>query len=122
MTDNNDKTCMEIPQQNVIQLLADLHAVVPHQTALDEDIILAIKLETTDCSYKLTFFEAEIPDDFDGRKIKGEIGEFVPSLREEKVCYYKLPFKCTVENCLLDTHIFINSSHTKLKICNNGQE
>ena len=121
MTDNNDTTCMEIPQQNGVQLLADLHAVVPHQTNLDEHMILAVKMKTTDCSYRLTFCESEIPDGCEGRKITREIGEFVPSLREHKGCYYKLPVKCTAEHCLLDAHIFVNSSHTKLEICNVGQ-
>ena len=121
MTDNNDTTCIEIPQQISMQVLADLYAVVPYQTAPDEHLILAIKMETTDCSYKLTFFEAEILDGCEGRKITGEIGELVPSLKQDKICYYKLRLKCTAEHCLLDTHLVSNSSQTKLEICSVGQ-
>ena len=121
MTDKNDTTCFEIPQQNSMQVLADLHAVVPDHTTPDEHVILAIKMETTDCSYKLTFFETEISDGCEGRKITGEIGELVPSLKQDKICYYKLPLKCTAEQCLLDAHVVSNSSQTKLEICNVGQ-
>ena len=121
MTDSNDTTCIEIPQQNSMHVLADLYAVVPYQTAPDEHVILAIKMETTDCSYKLTFFESEISDSCEGRKITGEKGELVPSLKQDKICYYELPLKCTAEHCLLDAHVVTNNSQTKLEICNIGQ-
>ena len=121
MTDNSDTTCSEIPQQNSMQVLADLHVVVPYHTAPDEHLNLAIKMETTGCSYKFTFSEAEILDGCEGRKITGEIGEFVPFLKQDKICYYKLPLKCTAEHCLLDAHVVSNSSQTKLEICNVGQ-
>ena len=104
-----------------MQVLADMHAVVSYHTAPDAHLILAIKMETTDCSYKLTFFESEISDNCEGRKITGEIGEFVPSLEQDKICYYKLPLKCTAEHCLLDANIVGNSSQTKLEIRNVGQ-
>ena len=121
MTDNNQTTCLEIPQQNSIQILADLHAVVPHQAVPDEHVIIEIEMKTTDCSDKLTFFETEISDGCEGRKIKGEIGDLVPSLKEENICYYKLPLKCTAGYCYLDAHFFINSSQTTLEICSVRQ-
>ena len=121
MTDNNETTCIEIPQQNSIQILADLHAVVPHQTVSGEHLIIEIEMKTTDCSDKLTFFETEISNGCEGRKIMGEIGELVPSLKEDNICYYKLPLKCTTRLCYLDAHLSINSSQTTIEICSVRQ-
>ena len=100
ITDKNESTCLAVPNERPVQLMAELTIRIQTENATLDDIILEIQLLPFDNCERILFFNTTTSDNCTSvQKVQGVMGEMIPAVTASNLCYYKLSVLCGSSFC-----------------------
>ena len=114
MSDQIKTTCLPIPNNNPLQLVADLHVEVNASHVPERHIIIEVQILGINCTDTIVFFKAVPVIGSCKTKTNGLIGELISPMPNSKSCFYKLPVECRVAGneglCKFDGFFAVNNT------------
>ena len=123
ITDRND-TCFQISNHSYQEMIANVHVEIPvnHVSVSESFIIIEIDAPGVNCSDGILFFRATpLIDNCGNKNINRNVGESVPTVGHDRMCYYIIPVECelaTNGTCGFDGYFAIrNTAKIPLSVC-----
>ena len=121
ITDKNESTCLAVPNERPIQLVAELTITTQIENAILDDVIVEIQLSSFDNCERILLFNTTTNDNCTSvQKVQGVMGEMIPAVTTSNFCYYKLPVSCGRSFCEIYGHLAVRndaSLDTDISIC-----
>ena len=119
ITDRNESTCLAVPNERPIQLVAELTIRTQIENATLDDVILEIQLSSfTNCERILLFNTTTSDNCTPVQKVQGVMGEMIPVVTASNFCYYKLPVLCGSSFCEVHGYLAVrNGVNQETAIC-----
>ena len=119
ITDKNESTCLVVPNERPVQLLAELTIRTQIENATLDDVIIEIQLSSFDNCERILLFKTTTNDNCTSvQKVQGVMGRMIPAVITNNFCYYKLPVSCGSSFCEVHGYLAVrNGVNQETAIC-----
>ena len=114
ITDRNKSTCLAVPHERPVQLVAELTIRTQIENATLDDVIIEIQLSSLDNCERIVVFNTTTNNNCTSvKKVQGVMGEMIPGVTGNNFCYYKLPVSCGSSFCEIHGHLAVRNDASR---------
>ena len=123
ITDNNTSTCLTIPNEKPVQLVAEFTVNTSINNFSDDFVIIEIQLSSDNmCENIILLNLSPLNTCTPAQKAEAVSAEILQGPTSSHTCYYKVPVVCHTNFCVAHGYLaFKNNGSVEIGLCELGQ-